>query len=55
MAKGKYTRKQAGLIAYREVTGEYLPIRTTCEEIKEYVRALPEDLRRRCHVLYSII
>lgn len=52
MSKGKYTRKQAGLLSFKETTGEELPASTTCAEIREYVRALPEDQRRRCHKLY---
>ena len=52
MAKGKYTRKEAGIKAYMEVTGEELPSRVTVAEIREYSKALPEDLRKRCHELY---
>lgn len=52
MAKGKYTRKEAGLLAYQDVTGKDLsPVRTAAE-IKERVETLPEELRRRCHHLY---
>lgn len=52
MAKGKYTRKEAGIMAYFEVTGEQLPSRTTAAEIREYSKALPEELQKRCHELY---
>ena len=52
MAKGKYTRKEAGIKAYSEVTGEELPPRVTVAEIREYSNALPEDQRKRCHELY---
>ena len=52
MAKGKYTRKEAGIKAYMEVTGEELPSRVTVAEIREYSKALPEDQRKRCHELY---
>ena len=41
MAKGKYTRKEAGIKAYSEVTGEELPPRVTVAEIREYSKALP--------------
>ena len=51
MAKGKYTRKEAGIKAYSEVTGEELPPRVTVAEIREYSNALPEDQRKRCHEL----
>ena len=46
MAKGKCTRKEAGIKAYSEVTGEELPPRVTVAEIREYSKALPEDQRR---------
>ena len=52
MSKGKYTRKEAGLLAYREITGKDLSSVRTAGEIKMHVEALPEDLRRRCHQLY---
>lgn len=52
MAKGKYTRKEAGIMAYFEVTGEQLPSRTTVAEIREYSKALPEEEQKRCHELY---
>lgn len=52
MAKGQYTRKEAELLAYQEVTGRALSHARTVGEIKARVEALPEDLRRRCHQLY---
>lgn len=52
MPKGKYTRKEAGIKAYLEVSGEELPLRVTLAEIREYSKALPEDQRKRCHELY---
>lgn len=52
MAIRKYTRKEAGIKAYTEVTGEKLPPSVTAAEIHEYSRSLPEDQRKRCHELY---
>lgn len=52
MAKGKYTRKEAGIMAYFEVTGKQLSSRITAAEIREYSRALPEEQQKRCHELY---
>ena len=44
MAKGKYTRKEAGIKVYLEVTGEELPSRVTVAEIREYSKALPRTV-----------
>lgn len=52
MPKGTYTRKQASIEAFREVTGELLPDTLTFDEIRRRSRQLSPDLQNRCHERY---
>ena len=52
MPKGEYTRKQAALKAYFEVTGEQLPESLTHDEIRHCSFRLPAGQSKRCHELY---
>ena len=49
MPKGEYTRKQAALKAYFEVTGEQLPESLTHDEIRRCSFRLPTGQSKRCH------
>ena len=52
MPKGTYTRKQASIEAFWEVTGELLPENLSFDEIRRRSFQLPAELQNRCHERY---
>ena len=49
MPKGTYTRKQASIEAFWEVTGELLPETLSFDEIRRRSFQLPAKWQNRCH------